>query len=97
MNVCELAKLTNATAKTIRSYEDSGFLSPSARSACGYRDYGRVAHLRGVTHTASPELLGHIQYGSGHLMDLRELTGLHKGSTSVLPVVSAVSTICVHR
>jgi DNA-binding transcriptional MerR regulator len=40
MQIGELAKLTNTSAKTIRFYEDSGLLPPPARNASGYRDYG---------------------------------------------------------
>ena len=40
MQIGELAKLSNTSAKTIRFYEDSGLLPPPARSASGYRDYG---------------------------------------------------------
>lgn len=40
MKIGELAKLTNTSTKTIRFYEDSGLLSPPARTASGYRDYG---------------------------------------------------------
>ena len=40
MQIGELAKLSNTSAKTIRFYEDSGLLPPPARTASGYRDYG---------------------------------------------------------
>src|SRR5258708_7836776 len=40
MQIGELAKLTGASTKTIRFYEDSGLLPLPARSASGYRDYG---------------------------------------------------------
>jgi DNA-binding transcriptional MerR regulator len=40
MKIGQLAKLTNASTKTIRFYEDSGLLPLPARSASGYRDYG---------------------------------------------------------
>lgn len=40
MQIGELAKLSNTSTKTIRFYEDSGLLSPPARSPSGYRDYG---------------------------------------------------------
>jgi DNA-binding transcriptional MerR regulator len=40
MQIGELARLTNTSAKTIRFYEDSGLLPPPARSASGYRNYG---------------------------------------------------------
>ncbi|CQD24482.1 MerR family transcriptional regulator [Mycobacterium lentiflavum] len=40
MQIGELAKLANTSAKTIRFYEDSGLLPPPARTASGYRDYG---------------------------------------------------------
>jgi DNA-binding transcriptional MerR regulator len=39
MQIGELAKLANTSAKTIRFYEDSGLLPPPARTASGYRDY----------------------------------------------------------
>jgi DNA-binding transcriptional MerR regulator len=40
MQIGELAKLANTSAKTIRFYEDSGLLPAPARTASGYRDYG---------------------------------------------------------
>ncbi|OBH16620.1 heavy metal-responsive transcriptional regulator [Mycolicibacter sinensis] len=40
MQIGELAKLSNTSAKTIRFYEDSGLLPPPARTGSGYRDYG---------------------------------------------------------
>ncbi|KKC05808.1 heavy metal-responsive transcriptional regulator [Mycobacterium nebraskense] len=40
MQIGELAKLANTSAKTIRFYEDSGLLPIPARTASGYRDYG---------------------------------------------------------
>lgn len=40
MQIGELAKLANTSAKTIRFYEDSGLLPPPARTGSGYRDYG---------------------------------------------------------
>jgi DNA-binding transcriptional MerR regulator len=40
MQIGELAKLADTSAKTIRFYEDSGLLPPPARTASGYRDYG---------------------------------------------------------
>jgi len=40
MQIGELAKLANTSAKTIRFYEDSGLLPPPARTVSGYRDYG---------------------------------------------------------
>lgn len=40
MQIGELAKLANTSAKTIRFYEDSGLLPPPVRTASGYRDYG---------------------------------------------------------
>lgn len=40
MQIGELAKLANTSAKTIRFYEDSGLLPPPARTLSGYRDYG---------------------------------------------------------
>lgn len=40
MQIGELAKLSNTSAKTIRFYEDSGLLPPPARTPSGYRDYG---------------------------------------------------------
>jgi DNA-binding transcriptional MerR regulator len=40
MQIGELAKLTNTSAKTIRFYEDSGLLPPPARTGSGYREYG---------------------------------------------------------
>ena len=40
MQIGELAKLSNTSAKTIRFYEDSGLLPPPARTESGYRDYG---------------------------------------------------------
>jgi DNA-binding transcriptional MerR regulator len=39
MQIGELAKLANTSAKTIRFYEDSGLLPLPARTASGYRDY----------------------------------------------------------
>jgi DNA-binding transcriptional MerR regulator len=39
MQIGELAKLANTSAKTIRFYEDSGLLPPPARTASGYREY----------------------------------------------------------
>jgi DNA-binding transcriptional MerR regulator len=40
MQIGELAKLANTSAKTIRFYEESGLLPLPARTASGYRDYG---------------------------------------------------------
>ena len=40
MQIGELAKLSNTSAKTICFYEDLGLLPPPARTASGYRDYG---------------------------------------------------------
>lgn len=40
MQIGELAKLSNTSAKTIRFYEDSGLLPPPVRTGSGYRDYG---------------------------------------------------------
>jgi DNA-binding transcriptional MerR regulator len=40
MQIGELAKLANTSTKTIRFYEDSGLLSPPARTRSGYREYG---------------------------------------------------------
>jgi DNA-binding transcriptional MerR regulator len=40
MQIGELAKLANTSAKTIRFYEDSGLLPPPARTRSGYREYG---------------------------------------------------------
>ena len=40
MQIGELAKLSNTSAKTIRFYENAGLLPPPARTASGYRDYG---------------------------------------------------------
>jgi DNA-binding transcriptional MerR regulator len=40
MQIGELAKLANTSAKAIRFYEESGLLPPPARTASGYRDYG---------------------------------------------------------
>jgi DNA-binding transcriptional MerR regulator len=40
MQIGELAKLANTSAKTIRFYEDSGLLPPPARTRTGYREYG---------------------------------------------------------
>jgi len=40
MQIGELAKLSNTSAKTIRFYEDSGVLPAPARTGSGYRDYG---------------------------------------------------------
>ena len=40
MEIGEVAKLSNTSAKTIRFYENAGLLPPPARTASGYRDYG---------------------------------------------------------
>lgn len=40
MQIGELAKLANTSAKTIRFYEDLGLLPRPARTGSGYRDYG---------------------------------------------------------
>lgn len=40
MQIGELAKLSNTSAKTIRFYENAGLLPPPVRTASGYRDYG---------------------------------------------------------
>lgn len=40
MQIGELAKLSNTSAKTIRFYEDLELLPAPARTASGYRDYG---------------------------------------------------------
>lgn len=49
MQIGELAKLSNTSAKTIRFYENAGLLPPPARTASGYRDYGpEVGASRGV-------------------------------------------------
>lgn len=39
MKIGELAKLTNIPASTIRFYESKGLLTPTTRSANGYRLY----------------------------------------------------------
>ena len=40
MKIGDVARLTGASTKTIRFYEDSGLLPPPARTPSGYRDYG---------------------------------------------------------
>ncbi|CRK55258.1 Mercuric resistance operon regulatory protein [Alloactinosynnema sp. L-07] len=46
MRIGELAAVTGTTPKTLRFYEDSGLLSPAARTPSGYREYGQDAVTR---------------------------------------------------
>ncbi|MDE1513442.1 MULTISPECIES: Cu(I)-responsive transcriptional regulator [Vibrio] len=39
MNISQIAKLTELTAKSIRLYEEKGLITPPLRSASGYRTY----------------------------------------------------------
>ncbi|MEV7267781.1 heavy metal-responsive transcriptional regulator [Micromonospora aurantiaca] len=46
MRIGELADVTGTTTKTLRFYEASGLLPPTARTSGGYRDYGDDAIAR---------------------------------------------------
>ncbi|RZU78064.1 DNA-binding transcriptional MerR regulator [Micromonospora kangleipakensis] len=46
MRIGELAEATGTTTKTLRFYEASGLLPPTARTPAGYRDYGDEAIAR---------------------------------------------------
>ncbi|MDU8923762.1 Cu(I)-responsive transcriptional regulator [Pasteurellaceae bacterium LIM206] len=41
MNINQIAKQTNLTAKSIRFYEEKGLITPPARAANGYRQYSQ--------------------------------------------------------
>lgn len=46
LSIGELAKMTRTKAVTIRYYEQLGLLSPSRRTAAGYRIYGEAERER---------------------------------------------------
>ncbi|MDX2143824.1 MAG: Cu(I)-responsive transcriptional regulator [Rhodospirillaceae bacterium] len=52
MNIGEASRQSGLPAKTLRYYEDSGLIRPTARAANGYRDYSPadVHKLRFVKH-----------------------------------------------
>jgi cob(I)alamin adenosyltransferase len=57
LSVGELARLTGATVRTVRHYEDVGLLPPAERSSGGHRRY-RAEHVRRLRHVLALRELG---------------------------------------
>ncbi len=75
MRIGELSKATGVDIETIRFYEKSGLLAGPARSANGYRDYGRQ-HL---------ERLAFVRHCRALDMPLAEVASLLRGLDSQDP------------
>lgn len=71
MQIKELARHTNLTAKTIRYYETIGLLPPPRRRANGYRDYSE-ADVDRVKFVAASRGLDFSLDDIGEILDLRD-------------------------
>jgi len=93
VRIGELAAATSTTTKTLRFYEASGLLAPTARTTSGYRDYTQDAVARldfirrgraaGLTLAQIREILAVRDAGHApcsHVQDLlaARLTGLDR-------------------
>ena len=75
MRIGELAAAAGTTTKTLRFYEETGLLPPTARTATGYRDYssGTLARLAFIRRGRAAGLtLAQI----GEVLDLRDRGGV---------------------
>ena len=71
MQIKELAKRTNLTAKTIRYYETIGLLPPPRRLPNGYRDYSEADADR-AKFVAAARCLDFSLDDIGEILDLRD-------------------------
>lgn len=71
MQIKELARRTNLTAKTIRYYEEIDLLPPPRRRANGYRDYSE-ADVDRVKFVAASRSLDFSLDDIGEILDLRD-------------------------
>lgn len=71
MQIKELAKRTNLTAKTIRYYETIGLLPPPRRLPNGYRDYSE-ADVDRAKFVAAARGLDFSLDDIGEILDLRD-------------------------
>lgn len=71
MNISGAAKAANLPVKTVRYYADIGLVTPSARTAAGYRDYDDAA-LRMLSFVGRARALGFP------IAQCRELLGLYQ-------------------
>ncbi len=57
MNISQVAKLTQLSAKSIRHYEEKGLISPPLRGENGYRQYS-MRHVEELTVVARAKRVG---------------------------------------
>lgn len=79
LKVGELARRSGLTVRTLHHFDQIGLLQPSARSAAGYRLYGRadVARLHGI------QALRHLG------VPLKQIAGMLAGDGETLPQIVA--------
>ena len=87
MRIGELATASGTTTKTLRFYEASGLLQPTARTSSGYRDYEQDAIARldfihrgqaaGLTLAQIRQVLRIRDTGQPPCEHVRDLLGLH--------------------
>ena len=74
MNISGAAKAAGLPVKTVRYYADIGLVTPSARTAAGYRDYDDAA-LRMLSFVGRARALGFP------IAQCRELLGLYQDAS----------------
>lgn len=69
MNISEVARKTELTAKSIRFYEEKGLISVPSRDSNGYRRYSEI-HLNELSVIAMARRVGFTLDESGELLQL---------------------------
>ncbi|TCP93512.1 MerR family transcriptional regulator [Cricetibacter osteomyelitidis] len=69
MNIAEIAKQTELSAKTIRFYEEKGLITPPDRAANGYRQYNQ-SHINELNLLHQARLVGFSLPEAKDLMEL---------------------------
>ncbi|WP_235202031.1 heavy metal-responsive transcriptional regulator [Ralstonia pickettii] len=75
MTIGKLAKLANVSPDTIRFYEDENLLTPTSKTAAGYRLYGEDAARR-------LDFIKHAQHCGMTLSEIRQLLELKADDSS---------------
>ena len=63
--VGQVAKATGLTVRTLHHYDDIGLVTPSGRSASGYRLYSDAESEADSPHLAKTPLANHLPGGAG--------------------------------
>lgn len=83
MNISKAAKAAGLTTKTIRYYEEQGFISQAPRQKNGYRNYTE-AHIRELNFISHARRLGFTLKESSSLLDLYRDTGRKSADVKAL-------------